>query len=519
MSGDRPGREPPEEDREVVQQIDALKMALRPQPRGSSGALPANVPMTAPQVVTRTRFPAWLAAALVVLAVVVGCISSGIDLPPSPTSSATCSPATSATVSLTPSGGENLVIVGRIVTMDEPPVAEAVLIEDGTVAAVGTRDEVLALAGDEVPVIDIGQHVAYPGFIDAHAHWIGDRDLYGAPSAADAMDAALSRGWTSISEQWVDRAGLHELTDLAAQDALPLRVDAYLALNAPSPSGEHLGDWYNDRDPESGGDRLRVQGVKVTLDNDWGTTFHWVPSDLTQTICRANEAGWQVSVHTISTEAHDMVLDAFEAAVGPTGPNPLHHRIEHAIQVTDGQLARMVAMDLVTVIHPDGAAADWVLEADYLGHFGPDNPGEEIRWLARWRDLVDAGLHVAAATDTPWILPGFTLTDDIGRPVDQIAGGMDGRGRANPETPDWVLEQLLTAEQGLRAVTRDAAYALGDEARRGHLAPGTLGDVTILSGDIAGATPDEIRALEVIASIVGGEVAYCSDPEVCRASD
>ncbi len=44
---------------------------------------------------------------------------------------------------------------------------------------------------------------------------------------------------------------------------------------------------------------------------------------------------------------------------------------------------------------------------------------------------------------------------------------MDGRGRANPEAPDWVLDQRLTAEQGLRAVTLDAAYALGDEERRG----------------------------------------------------
>ena len=34
--------------------------------------------------------------------------------------------------------------------MAEPPIAEALLIEDGTVAAVGTRDDVLALAGDQV---------------------------------------------------------------------------------------------------------------------------------------------------------------------------------------------------------------------------------------------------------------------------------------------------------------------------------------------------------------------------------
>ena len=132
-----------------------------------------------------------------------------------------------------PSASDDLVIVGRIVTMDDPPIAEALLIEDGTVAAVGTRDEVLALAGDEVPVIDIGENVAYPGFIDAHAHWIGDRDYYGIETPAEAMDAALSRGWTSITEQWVNPERLDELEALAADDALPLRVDAYLALNEP----------------------------------------------------------------------------------------------------------------------------------------------------------------------------------------------------------------------------------------------------------------------------------------------
>ena len=36
----------------------------------------------------------------------------------------------------------------------------------------------------------------------------------------------------------------------------------------------------------------------------------------------------------------------------------------------------------------------------------------------------------------------------------------------NPEMPAWLLDQTLTAEQGLRAVTLDAAWALGDEARR-----------------------------------------------------
>jgi predicted amidohydrolase YtcJ len=73
----------------------------------------------------------------------------------------------------------------------------------------------------------------------------------------------------------------------------------------------------------------------------------------------------------------------------------------------------------------------------------------------------------------------------------------------------------VTADQGLRAATVDAAWAIGDEARRGHLAPGTKGDVTIVSGDVATSAPDEIRALEVVATIVGLKVAYCSDAAVC----
>ena len=280
--------------------------------------------------------------------------------------------------------------------MSEPPVAEALLIEDGTVTAVGTRDEVLALAGDKVPVMDIGQNVAYPGFIDAHAHWIGDRELYGRASPAEAMEAALTRGWTSISEQWVNPERLDELTALAADDALPLRVDAYLALNF---GDEFFGDWYDDHERGPVGDRLRVQGLKIHLDNGEGTVINWEPADLTAAIGRANEAGWQVSVHTVSTEAQEMVLDAYEAALGPTGPNPLHHRIDHAIQVSDEQLARMVAMDLATVIHLTGPRATGCCWSKYMGHLSPDKLDGGTAWLTRWRDFVDAGLHVAAATD------------------------------------------------------------------------------------------------------------------------
>jgi predicted amidohydrolase YtcJ len=420
---------------------------------------------------------------------------------------ATGAPSDAATPA--PASPVDVVYVGRIETMTDAGRVEAIFLEDGLVRAVGDRDEVLAVAGDSAPVIELGDAVAYPGFIDAHAHWIGDREYMGIATPEAALDAAVTRGWTSISEQWVDHGRLAELEALDAAGAVRLRVDAYLALNLPGPSGEHLGDWYAEVERGQRSDRLTVDGVKITFDNGWGSQVWWEPDDLAATVGRADAAGWQVSIHTVSSDAHDTVISAFEAPLDGD-PNVLHHRIEHAIQVTDDQLDRLIAADIVTVIHLDGGAADWVLEPDYLG-----NLGEDRQLLARWRDFVDAGLHVAAASDAPWIFPELELTEDIGRPFDQVAGGMDGRGRANPETPAWVLDQLLTAEQGLRAITIDAAYALGDEANRGSLAVGTYADVTILSSDLLAATPDEIRAFQVLATIVGGAAEHCAEPELC----
>ena len=165
---------------------------------------------------SRRRFGT-LSAAVVVLALATGCSPSSTTSPSSPTSSASGPHATAAAPSLPAPETGSLVIVGRIVTMDEPSVAEALLIEDGVVAAVGTRDEVMALAGDQVPVIDIGQNVAYPGFIDAHAHWIGDRAYYGLESAGEALDAAVSRGFEVGASDYIKKPfGPHELLERIA---------------------------------------------------------------------------------------------------------------------------------------------------------------------------------------------------------------------------------------------------------------------------------------------------------------
>ncbi|MEF9841372.1 MAG: amidohydrolase [Raoultibacter sp.] len=61
---------------------------------------------------------------------------------------------------------------GPIITMDDAnPRVEAVLVEDGIIAATGELENLLAQAGDEVDQVDLQGNVMLPGLFEPHAHF------------------------------------------------------------------------------------------------------------------------------------------------------------------------------------------------------------------------------------------------------------------------------------------------------------------------------------------------------------
>jgi len=115
----------------------------------------------------------------------------------------------------------DLVLVGgTVITVDEgSPEAEAVAVKDGRILAVGTSDEIRAMAGRGTEVIELDGRVVMPGFIEGHGHFLGlgqarmTVDLQGttswdqivakvAEAVADAEPGAwiTGRGWHQ--ERW-----------------------------------------------------------------------------------------------------------------------------------------------------------------------------------------------------------------------------------------------------------------------------------------------------------------------------
>ncbi|MGC3999008.1 MAG: amidohydrolase [Anaeromyxobacter sp.] len=108
----------------------------------------------------------------------------------------------------------DLLVTGTIHTLDPSrPRAEAVVVRDGRIAAVGDREACAGAAGPGARRIDLGAGCAVPGLVDAHGHvaWHGRARLEvacaGAEDAAACAARAAARARTLPAGRWVRGGG------------------------------------------------------------------------------------------------------------------------------------------------------------------------------------------------------------------------------------------------------------------------------------------------------------------------
>ena len=133
---------------------------------------------------------------------------------------ATASPAqTPATV---PDRAPDLLLVnGKIITVDaHDSIAQAILIHDGKIVAVGSNEEIRKRAPRTAQAIDLHGRTATPGLIDTHCHFDQTAALYGVElskisKVSEAVEMVRQRVATRKPGEWVTGTGWDEgkLTD------------------------------------------------------------------------------------------------------------------------------------------------------------------------------------------------------------------------------------------------------------------------------------------------------------------
>lgn len=396
-----------------------------------------------------------------------------------------------------------------VLTMEQnQSQAEAIALLGDEIMAVGSGEEILALSGADTRMIDLGGKTLLPGFIDSHAHWIGDCERTGYGQVDETIQYLLENGWTSINEMFVSPQRLETLTSLDREGRLRVRVNAYLPLNFLD---QRFGRPYLDHTPgEVISPNVRVAGVKLSVDNDWGHLINWEQSELNAEVLAAHQAGWQLAMHTFSIQGHSMTLEALDYILQGADNSEYRHRIEHAIGITDDQLAEIQERGYIASIQPNfpGNAP----QADPT--FYDKVPEENYATLTRWEDIYQAGITIVGGTDWPWFT-NDSFVESGGAPAGsplRLLYKAATHTDANNRVPDqWMNGQFLPVAAVLQSLTINGAYGTFEEDVKGSLEPGKWADIVILSHNPLVVPVEELIEIEVLMTMIGGNVEYCAE--------
>jgi len=507
---------------------------------------------------------------------------------------------------------------------DKQQTAEALYVEDGKIAAIGTNENILQKYGHAKTVIDAHQNCIYPGFIDAHCHllryaqMLGEVQLFGATSFEEIIErieayqqanpdkkVLLGRGWdqnlwpekrfpdkTLLDKHFpnipvlLTRVGLHaavanqralEMAGITLETQIEggiierkngaltgLLIDAvvkYVEERLPKLTETELGELLIKAEnncfavgltslgealvmqsqvpllrrlqeakkmkmrlycmilatPESKayywkkgieiGDRLTIRTLKYFADGALGSRGAWLlapysddannfglqlleseafVNDLKQ--CINND--FQVATHAIGDAANRFVLDAYGSVLADKKDH--RWRVEHAQIVQVEDMKKFAQYQIVPSIQATHATSDMYWLVERLG-------SERVKLAYANQQLLQQNGVLAAGSDFPVekINPLLGFYAAVTR---QDAAGYPEEG--------FQMNNALSREEALKAMTIWAAYSQFEETTKGSLEVGKLADLVVLDRDIMKVDCTEILQTKVLKTFIGGEQVY-----------
>ncbi|MFJ4219732.1 N-acetylglucosamine-6-phosphate deacetylase [Curtobacterium luteum] len=339
-----------------------------------------------------------------------------------------------------------------------------VLVDGDVIRAVGSGPDVPA--ADEV--VDLGDAVLVPGFVDLHGHGGGGAS-YEDESFAAALAVHRAHGTTrsvlSLVANPLDAlvTSLDRVREVMASDPLVLGVHLEGPFLSPHNKGAHNAAFLLDPTPDAV-DTLLGAGSGVVRQV---TIAPELPGAL-DAIERFVAAGVTVAVgHTVCS--YDQASAAFDAGAtllthAYNAMPGIHHRAPGPIPaaVADDRVTLELILDGVHV-HPsvaslllDAASGRVALVTDAMGAAGAADGAYTLGSLAV---TVEDGVALVAGTAT---IAGSTLTQD-----QALRNAVGLAGRALPDA--------------VAALTAVPARALGLGDRFGRIAPGYAADLVALT--------------------------------------
>jgi predicted amidohydrolase YtcJ len=314
-----------------------------------------------------------------------------------------------------------------------------------------------------------------------------------------------SYGFTGVMDAGATSSEIAAFKTLADKGELDIRLYVYVR------EGGSAREYY-EKGAEIGsyGGRITIRGVKFFTDGAIGSRgaamledysddpgnkglFMYTDEEFYNEVREARLNGFQISAHAIGDAAVKQVVDTYKRVLDELPDENNRWRIEHYQTITDEILRDTVKYKFIPSMQFVHCTSDIGTAGKRYGS------GERIERTYRWRDVLDAGLHIANGSDAPV---------EFVNPYHGFYAAVTRKNRDGKTAEGGYPKQRLTREEALRAATIWAAEAQFEEHIRGSLEIGKFADFAVIDKDILACDEEDIKDIQALRTVVGGKTIF-----------
>ncbi len=320
----------------------------------------------------------------------------------------------------------------------------------------------------------------------------------------NALDMAqqnlFSVGLTSVSDAGLDKESIMIIDSLHKNNILKLRV--YAMLNPNEENFEHFLKNGHYKTPH-----LNVRSIKLFADGALGSRgakllepYSDDPGNygllensaefIAEIANKTYENNYQLNIHCIGDSAARMVLNIFADVLKEK--NDLRWRIEHAQIIHPDDFDLFGQYSIIPSVQAIHATSDMLWAIDRIGE-------KRLRNSYALKQLLEQNSWLPNSSDFPV------------EPINPLYGFYAAFERKNfdgiPED-GFQMENALSREEALKAMTIWAAKSQFEENEKGSLEPGKFADFVVFDNNIMKIPADDILTEKVKQTFVGGELVF-----------
>lgn len=314
-----------------------------------------------------------------------------------------------------------------------------------------------------------------------------------------AQQNCFAVGLTSVSDAGLNKEDVLIMDRMQKENKLQMKINVML-----SPEDENFEHFLSNGVYTT--PSLSVRTVKLFADGALGSRgalllepYSDAPNTsglqletkeyLTMVCQKAYESGYQVATHCIGDAAVRLMLDVYEQFLTPG--NDLRWRIEHAQTVHPNDLNRFGELAIIPSVQTTHATSDMLWAVDRIG--------DRIKTAYIYNDLLK---------QNGWLPNGSDFPIEHINPLYGFYAGVARKNLDGYPPTGFQMENALSREQAIRAMTIWAAKAAFEEEQKGSLEVGKTADFVVLKQDVMTAPEDQIPNIKVEQTFVNGKIVY-----------